>query len=621
MTGTDLCLGRQPYGLPCCHTPLRHISEFASYVRVYICTMEHLPLLQHQVNPAAGTAKTQYANFIGNVTNLLGQGTSVQRSNGDMRLSRSHATTGIPYAISGTATVVQSTVSAKLATFVDPIKAILGTAVHETQRIIIKRKYVAGGGAHIVPEHASARTVAIREDIREVMLSRYGNDIEMNLNLFLRPKEAEEELRMKLEASQLALEKRLIRIGYEAVLSEGVDLSVAIARSRNQDSMSDLSVIYNRQLFGVFAKSAYPITTIMAAAKLANAYACAHAEKTVMIVPFGTPEIIKYTKPHQMEYQLSGIPLTAHKKLDLKVPGGFKDEFSNCTIYQHIPPTDISAGVPNLTVEDSLLTRYVTIISVVRGSYDTATHIVNYKTGGMYELPIFSDANTMNGRTVDASDYLGAAFKDTNTSGLFLRRTRFKMRSGILAAPGSDTGELLYAYSSCSVSTNPSTELGKLGLRVYLGAIIKEPNNIFILPNIAFESVVEDGIMPVEKFASHSLPHTSKDDTEDHVWKYEDDRDPALSANFTASVGSVGEYIPIYKDGEITNLNDMMQPSEMDDNRASYNINLDDCSVFTAEGARVIHNSGSLGELDHPSRVGRLNGLVEFTEYGPTEPR
>lgn len=83
------------------------------------------------------------------------------------RSSRAHATTGIPLAISGSATVVNIDVTEKLSAFSDPIKAILGTGIEQGQKIIIKRQYVAGGGADIVPERAPARTVAVQEDVRE----------------------------------------------------------------------------------------------------------------------------------------------------------------------------------------------------------------------------------------------------------------------------------------------------------------------------------------------------------------------------------------------------------------------------------------------------------------------
>lgn len=52
-------------------------------------------------------------------------------------------------------------------------------ANHGTLAVVIKRKYVVGGQTMIVPERAPARTVGIREDTREVSLTRYGGDLEM----------------------------------------------------------------------------------------------------------------------------------------------------------------------------------------------------------------------------------------------------------------------------------------------------------------------------------------------------------------------------------------------------------------------------------------------------------
>ena len=645
--------------------------------------MDHLPLVVHQADAHAGSSMGVKSAFLGSVQNLLGDNIAVSRDPTGHRIGAPHATTGIPYAISGTASVIQSSVSAKLATFTDPIKAILGTGVHNSQRIIIRRKYVAGGGAHIVPEHASARTVAIREDVREVMLSRYGNDIEMNLNLFLRPQDAEEELTMKLEASQIALEKRLVQLGYEAIMDNGVDLATAIARSRNQMSLSDMSTIYCRQLFGVMAKSAYPITTIMAAAKMANAYAVSSAEKTVMIVPFGTPEIIKYTKPHWMEYNLSGVPANTREKLDLKIPGGRIDEFTNCTIYQHVPPVDMSDGVPHPIVEDSMLSRYVTVISRIAlppaiGAEHPDRYIINYKTGDPVRLPRFSGTSAAiseNGKLLDneAVERWHSLLFDDNTAAIrqkradleclvgathYIRRSRFKMLSGILAAPGAATGELLYAYSSCSVSTNPSTELGKLGLRVYLGAAIYKPENIFILPNIAFESVVSDVIFPAKDLRDGTVVHHKENHssvaifrnqrggttTFDNNWICTDNltdmsmfKDGLRYTLYNSSDPDEQDEMPNFtpfdepytSGGAASVLNrscqehfcdQIFRPHELDSNvngNGSFNLNLNNCAVYDESMRLITHNTGPLGDLDTIAKIGRLNGLIEFNEGGP----
>ena len=91
---------------------------------------------------------------------------------------------------------------------------MLGTAVVREQKIIITRKYVVGGSALITPERAPARTVSVKEDAREEILCRYGGDLEMNLNLFLRPELAQEELTMKLEAQRDQLQQVLVSLGY-----------------------------------------------------------------------------------------------------------------------------------------------------------------------------------------------------------------------------------------------------------------------------------------------------------------------------------------------------------------------------------------------------------------------
>ena len=64
------------------------------------------------------------------------------------------------------------------------------------------------------------------------------------------------------------------------------------------------------------------------------------------------------------------------------------------------------------------------------------------------------------------------------------------MSSGVLVAnPGSETGELLIGYPFSAVSTSQSTEQMTIKLRCYLGAGIYRPENVLILPHIAFEGL------------------------------------------------------------------------------------------------------------------------------------
>ena len=621
-----------------------------------------------------GTQSTSFARFQDCVKNWLGEGVSVSK-NLPSTLGAPHATTGIPYAIGGTATVIESRISAFLATFKDPLKAILGTGVHKTERIIIKRKYVAGGGAHVVPEHASARTVSIREDVRDITLTRYGTDIEMNLNLFLRPEDAKEELEMKLEAAQISLEKAMIMLGYNQVLDNGIDLTAALARSRSQTSLTDISNIYHRQIFGIMAKSAFPITSLIAAAKHANAYAIGRAageEKTVMILPFGTPELTKYTNAHYMEYNLSGVSMP-RDKLNLKVPGGMHDPSSNCVIYQHIPPVNMDQGVPHPIVDTSLLANDIYIYARVKshiGDGGEPSYILNYKTGDMVQLPYMkldssvkydaatgkfsgtppdisvvraletdfkNDANNQNLSSAAFNNGKVTEFKKIPTH--YIRRTRVRMLSGILAKPGSETGELLYAYSSCSVTTNPGVEIGKLGLRSYLGAAVYNPENIFILPNIAFDDILEDVLFPFHDngnengLTAPTIEFVKETDSGVVPTIFDVDA-PPLNDNASLKIAMGGatplSYKPrvIFRSPEVEDntgnywtkatADDLSRWKEAfgqnDNITESYNLslNLCNCAVFNKKSETTTFNNGPMGTLDHPGDIGRISGLFEY---------
>ena len=68
-----------------------------------------------------------------------------------------HSTTGLPYALHGTATVINQEVAGKLAGYQDPIKAVMPVGIHKTKKIIIRRKFTVGGQVTAVPERSAAR--------------------------------------------------------------------------------------------------------------------------------------------------------------------------------------------------------------------------------------------------------------------------------------------------------------------------------------------------------------------------------------------------------------------------------------------------------------------------------
>lgn len=124
-----------------------------------------------------------------------------------------------------------------------------------------------------------AFNIWFREDEREVLLTRYGGDLEMNLNLFLRPNDAREELDMKLDAQRQELENVMIQIGYETILREGINLMEALARANPAmahmnpiDRQFAMEKTYVSSIFGCINKHPYPVENLLAAAAKANLY-------------------------------------------------------------------------------------------------------------------------------------------------------------------------------------------------------------------------------------------------------------------------------------------------------------------------------------------------------------
>jgi len=439
-------------------------------------------------------ASTTYGEH---VTALLGNSVSVSRQPGisdlDLREGHAHTTTGIPYAIHGTATLVQQKVAKALAEYQDPIKAILGMGVHKTKTIVIRRKYVVGGKAMVTPERAPARTVAIKEDERTVVLARYGGDLEMNLNLFLRPEEAREEFEMKLDAQKTQLEQQLCKIGYNMLLREGTNLMGAMLRASPATihmspaaRFTRADNLYVHTCFGAMNKNCYPLESLLAAAKAANMYipGAPHGYDTI-IVPNGMYEMHRYTKPENLVYNLSG---TKEKgPIKIKFEGAMKDTRTGMKILVHtgFPDTQYR-GTPYAMNGGGGLSHKITI--------NVYYHIPGGDASKRYRV-----ANVFTGlwEEVDAATEREAWVQDNNkhkpggTKGALVGRTyTIVTSSAIMAVPGSETGELLYAYPSTGISTSQTTESMKMQLRVYLGAVLYDPSKILILPDVFVNDVV-----------------------------------------------------------------------------------------------------------------------------------
>lgn len=409
---------------------------------------------------------------------LLGKGATVSQTMGisdlDLKEGFSHTTTGIPYAIHGTATLVQQQVAHALASYQDPIKAILGTAVHRDRRIVIRRKFVVGGQAMITPERAPARTVAIKEDERQVVLARYGGDLEMNLNLFLRPEEAAEEFNMKLDAQKRMLEQQLCHLGYEMLMREGTQLVQAMIRS--SPATKDMSLaqrqlkadrLYVHTVFGAMNKNPYPLESLLASAKAANLYTpgAPHGYST-MIIPNGMFEMHRYTKPEELVYNLSGVKGPDRKPIQLTMDRALVDTRTGMKLLVH-------TGFPDMALRG---TPY---------AMNGGKGLSQKKYVGVYYPTPPAGSN---GQLRIANLVTGAWEALTEPK---VRVYEVVTSSAIMAVPGADTGELLYAYPSTGISTSQTTESMKMQLRVYLGSVLYDPNKILILPDVHLDGVTQ----------------------------------------------------------------------------------------------------------------------------------
>ena len=422
--------------------------------------------------------------FADGVTKLLGTKATFARTgsvNLDMHTGSPHTTTGIPLAVGGTATVISQKVGLWLASFQDPIKAILGVGVHRDDKVIIKRKYVVGQSATITPERAPARTVAIQEDVRQVQLTRYGGDIEMNLNLFLRPEDAQEELDMKVDAQKRELERALTDIGYDMLLREGTPIHNAIMRSNpawNPDFGTNNSPmqlkfeqqanrIYTSQIFGAMNKFQYPVANLLAAARYASAYSTGTQKGSVMILPHGAPDILKHARREGVEYKVTGFKQgTMHQPITMDMEEAYTDVSSGIKLLIHHPMPTYANGAANPAVSANTgLSQTVYVVSEIP---QNTTQIVNLENGEVMPPPAASDG--------------------TNT---VVRIVKLVASSAILAAPGSNTGELLVGYPFTGVSTSQAEERMRIQLRCYLGAVLYQPENVLILPNVFVEGIQE----------------------------------------------------------------------------------------------------------------------------------
>jgi len=382
---------------------------------------------------------------------------------------------GLKYNIEGRATRIEVNVGNALATFQDPIKALFGTRICEGQKVQVVRKYVVGGRAVATPERAPARIVKVNEDVKEVTLTRYGADLTMNLNLMLRPEDAREELEMKVDAQKQSLENELIRFGYAELLKGGTRLPEAVARSKGLRDHTATLMRNNveHSIFAAFQRYENPLASLIAMAKSASAYRNVVGKDSLMILPCHAPELLEYNKYNKMTYKVNGIRATDKKALDVAVDDVYDDPTIGLKLMVHHPPRDISTGQVGPIRGSSPMFQRVMIIDKTQGG-----RALNLQTG-----------------EVKSGDF---------------RVTVAVMGCAVIGVPGANTGELLVGYPFTATSTNQRTESMTVSLRVYLGACLKQEDNVIVLPNVYLDHIESCDFVGKTEAVQRHLKFTGK---------------------------------------------------------------------------------------------------------------
>ncbi len=343
-------------------------------------------------NPGHADGAAFVRQLIGDGAKVEATGRSIEYWSGD-----SMSDTGLAYNISGRATVIEAGVGERLAGFQDPIKAIFGTSICHDKTVIVKRKYVVGGAATITPERAPARTVQVREDVQSVELQRYGGDVTMNTNLFLRPADAEAEMTMKLDAQKKQLENKLVELGYNEIFDKALRLPDVAVRANptfsnsggvdvdSPEARAYARTVYFRSCFGAFAKHEFPLANLLASCKTSGAYTSADGPGTVLVIPHGSSEMLRYTKSSSMDYSISGLRTADQKPVTMAIENVAQDPSSGVKIMVHVPPTSYARSAALPSTDKGMLSEDVSIFMVYPHNAFTTTNnglIPDLQNGG-----------------------------------------------------------------------------------------------------------------------------------------------------------------------------------------------------------------------------------------------
>lgn len=426
-----------------------------------------------------------------------------------------HTTTSIPYAINGTAVVINQKMAFWISSFEDPVKAALGTAFHKTQRIIIKSVEIVGGDVTVIPERASGKTIARKEKTRTIQFTRHGNDFLMPLNLFLLPEVAKEHVNDYCTGQRLKIQRALVSMGYAAMFREGTPIERALMRAsalttilNPRDKACAADKMYAESIFGAFSKHRFALENVMTLVAAGNVYTPSSTKRNpikMMIVPAGFTEFER-TKPDRMYHYISGADPTGKK---VKIPleeGVFYDPVTGLRIMRHVPVADFKQGTGASQVETNEMQSIQTIAfyyvekaagvdaTLINRNNDTNYMdciVTNFETSNWETLPNLTDiANNIN---VAERKQIFPTTRDYYVWGLRVQMSIMMDSAILITDPGPETGELCVQWPTTFIGQSPGTESARGKFRCYMEAYLKKPENVLLLNNIRCSGIVSGG--------------------------------------------------------------------------------------------------------------------------------
>ena len=581
------------------------------------------------------------------VATLLGTGIALTQ-NKSVDLDRvygsaAHNSLGLQVAISGRAEVVQSDVAAHLGEYQDPIKSVLNVAVANAPRVIVRRRFAVGGKAEIIPERAPGRTVAVKEEEREVVMARYGADIEMNTNLFLEPEIAAADMKIKVDHQKKALEDKLTELGYECILREGSDLvrsladaTPALHGAKDKDKIMYMDQVYTRTIFGAMEKFQFPLQNLYAAAKRAAVMSADPFD--TLICPAGMHDLQNYTRAENVYYYMQGQEKGSLPPIKFGLDGGMIDPTTGLRVFVSYPKVDHAHGTAYQSMEKGNLMRERTFgqghfYNPGPDGNSKTMYIMDYHKAKL--VPVSapdpdkksddgSEPGTVYTEWYKKADKTKEDWAKVVAAGevpCWIRpEIKALMSSAILAASGANTGELLMAYPQTSVNTiATSPEMMKMQLRVYLGAYLKNPSNVMVIPDCHFEGITGGGaVFDKGNFWHFFQGNNEEVQTNSRSLDFTTFKTDMTNSQLASDLGSiVNDKNPARSN--VGRKETTYSPDRLLSDPKTKPLVLYQAAVFgDAVGHMLLEpNEGHLGSLDCPEGMHKLFGHNVFASGGP----